>query len=128
MIAFAAGIAACKSPASKQAVANIVTARFEQMNRHDTNAIAALFADTAKISSPNWDGVKTGPAGVREVYRRYFASSPDIHYTITRITVNECCHSGIHLHRHTFTTGKQYACLYAGKKIHIIAVHEDGYP
>ncbi len=89
LLAFAAGTTACTGTASKQAVANLVTARFEQMNRHDTNAVAALFADTAKISSPNWEGVKTGPAGAREVYRRYFTSSPDIRYTITRITVSD---------------------------------------
>ncbi len=77
---------ACNAPSSKQAVTDLVTARFEQMNRHDSNAVAAFFADTARISSPNWEGYKTGPAGAREVYGRYFTGSPDIHYTITRLT------------------------------------------
>jgi len=60
---------------------------FKALVAHDVKALAAGYSDSAKIYSPNWDGAKTGPAGINEAYSRYFASTPDLTYSITR-TIN----------------------------------------
>ena len=73
-----------------QSLQKIIEQHFSLLNQHDTLALSELYADTAKLQSPNWEGNKIGQAGVREVYSRYFISSPDLKYTIMHIvfTVN----------------------------------------
>ncbi len=66
-------------------IADLVRAKFDAMNRHDPDAIALLYADSASVQSPNWQEAIRGPAEVRSVYGRYFKSSPDLKYTITRV-------------------------------------------
>jgi steroid delta-isomerase-like uncharacterized protein len=61
----------------------------QDLNSHDTVALAALYLDDAQILSPNWEGAKTGPAGVREVYRRYFAGTPDLQHQLTHLIVTD---------------------------------------
>ncbi len=68
-------------------LAGIVTAKFNAMNKHDTGAIAQLYADSASVESPNWQGAIKGPAAVRDAYARYFQSSPDLRYSITNLVV-----------------------------------------
>lgn len=68
-------------------VRDTVDRYFKALNKHDTVQIANFFADTAKLESPNWDGSKKGPAGAKEVYGRYFASTPDLKFTITQLTI-----------------------------------------
>jgi steroid delta-isomerase-like uncharacterized protein len=67
----------------------IARARVETMNRHDLRALGQLFSDSAKIMSIGFPEIKTGPAGAREVYGRYFNTSPDMKYEITSIVTGE---------------------------------------
>ncbi len=61
----------------------LIDDHFAALAKHDVKAIAVGYADDAQVYSPNWEGVKTGPAGVTEVYTRYFLSTPDLSYKIT---------------------------------------------
>jgi steroid delta-isomerase-like uncharacterized protein len=61
----------------------------QDLNQHDTVALAALYLDDAQILSPNWEGPKWGPGGVREVYSRYFAGTPDLQHQLTHLIVTD---------------------------------------
>jgi len=62
-----------------------IHALFDEMNRHDTMAIASFFDDSARLESPNWEGAEKGKQGVITVYSRYFKGTPDYSFTITNI-------------------------------------------
>ncbi|MGI8950239.1 MAG: nuclear transport factor 2 family protein [Chitinophagaceae bacterium] len=74
-------------------VADIVNKRFEYMNQHNVSQIASLYNDSAKIQSPNFEGFKVGVAGATEIFSRYFTSSPNLSYKISRTIV--CNNSAI---------------------------------
>lgn len=59
------------------------------LNRHDTNALALLYLDTAKLFSPNWEGARIGPDGARTVYSRYFTGTPDLTHEMTNLIVTD---------------------------------------
>ncbi|MEM8560429.1 MAG: nuclear transport factor 2 family protein, partial [Bacteroidota bacterium] len=61
----------------------VVSAMFDAFNRHDLDAMAALYADDAVIESPDFEAPRRGPAGIRETYAPYFEGSPDIHDEVT---------------------------------------------
>ena len=61
----------------------------ELLNQHDTTGLGELYSDSAKLFSPNWNGFKTGPAGARETYGRYFQGTPDLRHRISRIVVTD---------------------------------------
>lgn len=83
---FAVLLNACKEKTKPVSpLIELVNKKFEAMNRHDTNAIAALYADSALIQSPNFDKTEIGLKGAKAVYHRYFITSPDMVYTISRI-------------------------------------------
>ncbi|HWZ14757.1 MAG TPA: nuclear transport factor 2 family protein [Mucilaginibacter sp.] len=63
----------------------LIDDHFKALTDHDIKAIASGYADDAEVYSPNWEGAKTGPAGVTEVYSRYFKSTPDLSYKVTRV-------------------------------------------
>ena len=63
----------------------VVAAMFDAFNRHDLDAMAALYADDAVIESPDFEAPRRGPAGVRETYTPYFEGSPDIQDDVTRM-------------------------------------------
>jgi len=63
----------------------LITGHFNALTKHDVKAIAAGYADSAKVYSPNWEGAKTGQAGITETYNRYFASTPDLAYKVDHI-------------------------------------------
>ena len=63
----------------------VIDAHFKALTAHDVKAIAAGYADDAIMLSPNWEGAKTGVAGITEVYTRYFSSTPDLAYKVTNI-------------------------------------------
>jgi steroid delta-isomerase-like uncharacterized protein len=63
----------------------------DALNRHDTNAIAGMYDDSATIESPNWEGAKTGPDEIRAIYRRYFSSTPDLAQKITHVLASDTC-------------------------------------
>ena len=39
-------------------------------------ALASEYADDAQMFSPNWEGAEIGPAGINEVYTRYYKVNP----------------------------------------------------
>ena len=65
--------------------APVINAHFDALIKHDVKAIASGHADSAKVFSPNWEGAKTGPAGLTETYNRYFASTPDLSYKVDHV-------------------------------------------
>ncbi|MEM8600835.1 MAG: nuclear transport factor 2 family protein [Bacteroidota bacterium] len=64
---------------------SVVAAMFEAFNRHDLDALAALYAEDAVIESPDFEEPRRGPAGIRETYAPYFEASPDIQDDVTRM-------------------------------------------
>ncbi len=66
---------------------DVIANHFNALAQHDVKAIANGYADDAQVFSPNWEGAKTGPAGISEVYTRYFSSSPDLTYKVLN-TIN----------------------------------------
>ena len=74
------GVTATYSQPSK-----LINDHFKALSAHNVKAITAGYADSAKVYSPNWEGAKTGPAGLTEVYARYFASTPDLSYQVKNI-------------------------------------------
>ena len=66
-------------------VSKLIEDHFAALNRHDVKAIAAGYADSAKVYSPNWEGAKSGRAGITDVYARYFTSTPDLSYKVVNI-------------------------------------------
>jgi steroid delta-isomerase-like uncharacterized protein len=63
----------------------LIDDHFKALIGHDVKAIAAGYDDSCKVYSPNWEGAKTGVAGITEVYSRYFSSTPDIVYKVMNI-------------------------------------------
>src|SRR5215467_10276136 len=61
----------------------------DALNRHDTDAIAKMYADNAQLESPNWEGIKTGAPEAKTVYHRYFTSTPDLQQQITHLVVTD---------------------------------------
>jgi len=62
-----------------------IQALFNDMNKHDSVAIASYFADSARLESPNWEGQEKGKQGVTTVYSRYFKGTPDLQFSISNI-------------------------------------------
>ena len=75
---------ACKNPSSSNMI-ELVHHRFDAMNQHDLKGIDTLYSDNAIIESPDLNAPEKGRTGIHAVYSRYFVSSPDLIYTITRI-------------------------------------------
>lgn len=75
---------AAKLPA---ALETIVLKKMESMNAHDLDAIGKFYADSAKIQSLGFELTEIGPEGVKGVYNRYFASTPDLKFEVTRMIV-----------------------------------------
>ena len=63
----------------------LIDDHFKAMSNHDVTAIAVGYADDAKVYSPNWEGAKAGPVGIKEVYARYFSSTPDLFYKVSNV-------------------------------------------
>ncbi len=80
-------LTSCSQP--KDALEKIARSRIETMSQHDLDALGKLFADSARIESVGFDKPEIGPSGIRGAYTRYFASTPDLKYEITKITLDE---------------------------------------
>lgn len=63
----------------------LIDDHFAALTKHDVKTIASGYAEGAQVYSPNWEGAKTGTAGITEVYSRYFSSSPDLSYKVTNV-------------------------------------------
>jgi steroid delta-isomerase-like uncharacterized protein len=75
----------------RQTGETLALAWIDALNNHDTNSIASLYNDSATIESPNWEGIKTGPAEIRTIYHRYFSSTPDLSQKITHLLSTDTC-------------------------------------
>jgi len=65
----------------------VIDEHFKALISHDVKSIAAGYAGDAQVFSPNWEGAKTGNAGITEVYTRYFSSTQDLTYKVLN-TIN----------------------------------------
>ena len=106
----------CNSSQNK--LQEMVTAHFDALNHHNLDALASQYNDSSKIASVGWDGIKTGAKAVRENYKRYFTTSPDLIYVVK----NTVIHNNIAIVEYTstgtmakpekgepdFMTGKKY--------------------
>lgn len=63
----------------------LIERHFKALVMHDVKAIAADYSEYAQLYSPNWEGSKTGAAGVTEVYNRYFSSTPDLVFSVSNV-------------------------------------------
>lgn len=79
--------ASAQAGGSVPSIEAVVKAHFEALNRHDLTALAAQYAPSAVLRSMSWEGTHVGPAAVRTDFGRYFATSPDLRYVITRLVV-----------------------------------------
>ena len=73
------------SLASSAQPSKLIDNHFAALNKHDVDAIATGYADNVLFFSVNWEGAKIGLNGVKEVYTRYFSSTPDLNYSVTNI-------------------------------------------
>lgn len=81
-------VSICIAYCSKSQTVNarsLATEWLRTLNKHDTIALTAFYSDSVKLESPNWEGIKTGHAAVKEIYSRYFTSTPDMQHEIMNI-------------------------------------------
>jgi hypothetical protein len=87
LLIMSVGLSYCSQPKEKNALTNIGPAWIASLNRQDFGQILNFYADNVELESPNWDGIKKGKAGVREVYGRYFSSTPNIRFVLSHSSV-----------------------------------------
>ena len=63
----------------------LIENHFAALNKHDVQAITEGYAENVLFFSVNWEGSKIGLNGVKEVYSRYFSSTPDLNFSVTNI-------------------------------------------
>jgi steroid delta-isomerase-like uncharacterized protein len=67
----------------------IALLKIAAMNQHDLEGIGKFYADSARIQSTGFEPTEIGPSGIQGVYKRYFTSTPDLRFEISRITTTE---------------------------------------
>jgi len=67
----------------------VVERLFDAFNRHDADALAALYASDTVLISPDRPAPLRGPAEVRGVYAELFAQFPDIHDRVVGVTAQD---------------------------------------
>ena len=65
----------------------VVERLFDAFNRHDIDALAALYAADARIVSPDHEQPLHGPEGARAIYAPLFAQFPDIRDEVAGMVV-----------------------------------------
>lgn len=63
----------------------IVLALFEAFNRHDLEAIVALYSPEAKMVTPSFPEPRYGRDVVRLIYKDHFDNIPGVHDEVTRL-------------------------------------------
>lgn len=86
-------LTACASmpaaPAATDATAkSVFDARFATFNRHDLDAIVALYAPDAVLTSPGFCQARIGLAGARQAYGALFQAVPDIADEVTTVVLD----------------------------------------
>ncbi|HUX84004.1 MAG TPA: nuclear transport factor 2 family protein [Chitinophagaceae bacterium] len=69
------------------ALVRMVESKFDMLNHQDVEGASELYADSAKIRSIGFPDTLVGPPGFRSVYQRYFTTTPDLHFDLTRCIV-----------------------------------------
>jgi len=69
----------------KAQTTDLISEHFKLLNSHDIKGLTGEYAIDALIYSPNWEGARIGPAGITEVYSRYYKTTPDLAYKVTNI-------------------------------------------
>ena len=67
----------------------VVERLFDAFNRHDADALAALYTSDAVLISPDHSAPLHGAAGVRSVYAELFAQFPDIRDRVVGIIAQD---------------------------------------
>ena len=65
----------------------IVVALFEAFNRHDVDALVALYDPDIKVFNPGYGEPQYGLEVVRGIYQGHFANIPDVYDKVQRIIV-----------------------------------------
>lgn len=63
----------------------IILALFEAFNRHDTDALAGLYSEDARILAPGDIEPRIGQQVVREIYDNHFQNIPGVHDAVQNI-------------------------------------------
>lgn len=85
----AIAVPAMPSAAEPMTAERIVTARFETFNRHDLDALVALYAPDAVLTSPGFCQDRLGLAGARKAYAALFRTVPDIQDHVTLAVIDQ---------------------------------------
>ncbi len=85
----AIGVPALPSAAEPMTAEKIVKARFETFNRHDLDALVALYAPDAVLTSPGFCQDRVGLAATRNAYASLFRANPDIHDQVTSTVIDQ---------------------------------------
>ncbi len=64
---------------------DIITAEFEAFNKHDIDALVALYSEDAETRSPGDLASTFGRDRIRETYQGHFDNIPDVHDSVQNI-------------------------------------------
>lgn len=70
-------------------IEQIITSHFDALNQHNLDMLAQQYNDSSRTASVGWEGIKTGAGAVRENYKRYFATSPDLIYKVKNTIIHD---------------------------------------
>jgi len=74
--------------AGDAAARSVFEARFATFNRHDLDALVALYAPDAVLTSPGFCQDRVGLAGARQAYSALFQGVPDIKDEVTAVIID----------------------------------------
>jgi hypothetical protein len=72
-------------PSSTRTAEGVARARADAFNRHDLDALAALYAPDARIFDPPDRLRDSGTAAIRESFARTFSMAPDVRTSVTDV-------------------------------------------
>ena len=108
---------ACSLHAQLSTVPDVIKTKFSLMNTHNIEKMSALYMDSASIQSTGFDEIEKGPMGIKNIYSRYFKSSPDLSYEITGIIYKDTAAVVQYTSKGTMTTLEESVPAYMrGKK------------
>ena len=89
-VAVAACLSACAAEQTTAASSKaVLETRFAAFNRHDLDAIVALYAPDAVLISPGFCADRSGPEGARRTYGELFQAFPDITDEVTASVIDD---------------------------------------
>ena len=74
-----------KADAAKQ----LIDQHFKLLNDHDLKGLVGQYADKARISTTDWDGVSYGQQGADQIFHALFYISPDAKYLVDNMITND---------------------------------------